>query len=130
MSDVTGDEARSYLLRFLREQDITLKDASLLTGKSHAYLQQYVRKRKPVWLPEEVRELLAREYGIDPERLKPPTLRAQIHVGGQQNGDIKPPGDHQLIDEPRLIELIRIWGRLPEDRRDLALNILRNLATG
>lgn len=130
MSDVTGDEARSYLLRFLREKDVTLKTASLLVGKSHAYLQQYIRKRKPVWLPEEARELLAREYGIDPERLKPPTLRAQVSAGSQHNGDVQPPGHHQLIDEPRLVELIRIWSRLPEERRDLALNILRNLTTG
>src|SRR6185437_4224123 len=125
------DEARSYLLRLLRGRDVDLKAASLLAGKNHAYLQQYIRKRKPAWLPEDVREALVRHYGADPERLKPPALRTgQVTDSGGQDGEVQPPGEHQLIDQPRLIELIRIWSQLSEERRNLALSILRNLIQG
>lgn len=131
MSDDMGDEARSYLRRLLLEQDVDLKAASLAAGKNHAYLQQYIRKRKPTWLPEDVREALVRQYGADPERLKPPALRAShFDAGSRQNGEVKAPAEHQLTDDPRLVELIRIWVSLSPNRRDLVLTILRNLFQG
>ena len=124
-----ADDARSYLLRLLRTQDVDLKSASRAVGMNDAYIQQYIRRGKPNWLPEEIRAVLVREYGADPERLKPLALRApQVLAGGQeQGGEVQPPDQHQLADDSRLVELVSIWVRLTDERQKLALVILKNL---
>lgn len=134
--------ARQYLESALREIGVPLRTASLAIGKNQAYLQQYIKRKNPRWLPEQQREALVKLYGVDPERLKPPPVPTLTndtfseaypvpHGGGygQNQGNVNPPDPTQLIDEPRLIELIRIWCSIPNDRRQLALDILRNLAS-
>lgn len=140
-------EARAYLERALKDKGVPLSTASQAVGKSHAYLQQYIKLGKPRWLSEQIRDALVMLYGVDGGRLKPPSIQVDVDLvqapqtleGAAVEGsgsesehqrDVNPPRMAQLIDQPSLIELIRVWGTIPENRRELALNILRHLATG
>lgn len=126
MSDDPATEARKYLESFFKEKGIKLKQASGVVEMNSAYLQQYIRKGKPVWLPERVRETLVRVYGVDGERLKEPMLKRPVN-DFQQEANLNPPSEHKLIDQSRLHELIRIWGKIPRESEDMAMEILKNL---
>jgi hypothetical protein len=58
------DDARKYLADALRELGIDMAVASDAINKNHAYIQQYIKREKPRWLPEQVRDLLVRTYGL------------------------------------------------------------------
>lgn len=129
---MTSEEARSYLREALAAAGVDMKAASELVGKNHAYIQQHLSQGKPPWLPELVREALARAYGLDAERMKPPPM--ELNVGklrrnGRQQRHVDAPGYGEADDDPRKRELIDLWDRIPEARRSLVLDILRNLTS-
>lgn len=128
MAPPRDDEARAYLAEFLATAGIDMKAASLAIGRNHAYLQQYIKSGKPLWLRENDREGLARLYGVDPERLKPPASGLPAIAGHRYDqGQVNVPDHSKLIDEPSPVDLLLLWERIPPDRRRLAWNILQNL---
>jgi cyanate lyase len=56
----TLDEVRRLVLDKSRELDITMKDMSKAVGKSETFIQQFIKRGTPRYLPEEVRYKLAR----------------------------------------------------------------------
>jgi hypothetical protein len=146
------EAARKYLAKFLRAGGHEMAATSLALGLNHAYLQQYISRGKPAWLPEQVREGLVRLLpGLDTERLKPPPvpLRLQRHHrgAGHQRGDqgqINAPSDNEISDDssalkalealgrrlaqPGTLELLDIWDRISLEDRELALRVLRQFA--
>ena len=50
--------------KLIVERVPNLKEMSLAIGKSHSYLQQFVRRGIPVELPERVRKRLADKLGV------------------------------------------------------------------
>ena len=71
------DFVRQRLLELVkrREPPTDLKKCSLLIGKNHAYLHQFVYRGTPRRLPEEARFLLAEHLGCDEADLRPPSTR-------------------------------------------------------
>ena len=61
-------DARLELRRFAAARGATLRELSLLIGRNHAYLQQYIKRGKPAYLDERDRRVLADYLGVE-ERL-------------------------------------------------------------
>lgn len=138
MCDISGmnlpEEARAYLDGALRRKHVTLAEASRAIGRSHAYLQQYITRGKPRWLSESDRAGLVRLYELDDESLKPPPADlaldltpAALSGNRHDQSKIDAPRRRKVIDDPRELQLLDTWGKVPEDRRILALRILQGL---
>jgi SOS-response transcriptional repressor LexA len=67
------DPIRDFVDRRLRELELDYKQVSLEIGRNHAYLQQYIKRGVPRFLPETVRPALARLLRCEEERLRPVT---------------------------------------------------------
>lgn len=61
---------RELIRERLDTKHIPLSRASEALGRNHAYLQQYLERGVPKFLPEEVREKLGKLIDIDPDQLK------------------------------------------------------------
>jgi hypothetical protein len=74
------DRPRQALVKAISKSphQFTLKDLSLALGRNHAYLQQYLERRSPVRLPEDVRYQLAEMLDIPHQSLMPTTFRKNI----------------------------------------------------
>jgi phage repressor protein C with HTH and peptisase S24 domain len=58
------DAVRKLILEKLAERGLTMKEASLRIGKSHSYLQQFLKRGTPEQLGEYEREALAALLGV------------------------------------------------------------------
>lgn len=67
------DVVRKLILEKLAEKKLSMKEASLLIGKSHSYIQQFLKRGVPAQLDEEVRAPLADLLGIDENQLRGPS---------------------------------------------------------
>ncbi len=65
-----SDPVRLRLKDLLRQNDLTLKAASLAIGRNRTYLQQYVDRGIPAVLGYRDSETLAGMLGCDPEGLR------------------------------------------------------------
>ncbi len=61
---------RKLILEKLQERDLSMKEASLRIGKSHSYLQQFLKRGIPTELGEHEREALAQVLGVDERDLR------------------------------------------------------------
>jgi len=121
-ADIAGpDDARAYLRQALEQKGVPLKHASELVGKTHSYIQQYLERGIPKWLPEPIREALVATYGLDAARLRPPPL--QLH----KRFDVNSQAFHKLKHDPSAIELLAIFGELDEKSRTLVVEMMRKL---
>lgn len=76
------DAPRKLLLDTLsRRPDLDLKNLSLMIGRNHAYLQQYLMRGSPRELPESVRHGLAPLLGVSPDDLRSTGAPAGKPVG-------------------------------------------------
>lgn len=64
------DSVRALIVRRSEETGKTLAYLSRKAGKNHAYLHQFITRRSPVKLPEDVRKIVARELAIPEYALK------------------------------------------------------------
>lgn len=65
------DPQREYLLQLVEEHHTNLAEVSRAIGRNHAYLQQYVRRGTPRFLPEDVRDALAEHFRVSADGLRP-----------------------------------------------------------
>lgn len=70
------DAVRKLILERLADSGHTLASLSKAVGKNHAYLQQFIQRRIPAKLPEDVREKLAVELDVTEQELG---ARAVVH---------------------------------------------------
>lgn len=130
------DEARSYVEQALpRGRWIEVSER---LGRNHAYIQQYLRYGKPLYLAPEDRALLVEMYGLDPARMAPPPksarpLRVRVprekakHQRGD-NGDVDVTGLDILAGEPGAREIVLAYLRIKgKKERDLALRLVTSL---
>ncbi len=69
---MTMDKHREHLLKlFEQKEDLDLKKASLLLGKSHSYLHQYIHKGTPKKLDGDDRKKLSLLLAVDERELVP-----------------------------------------------------------
>lgn len=74
-----------------------LSATSRKIGKSHSYLQQFVKRGVPAKLPEDVRDALAVEIGVPANELRPPVTKSS------QNRTVKHvPNNGAPVDTPTL----------------------------
>lgn len=59
------DPVRKLLVGLIEDRGLNLSQVSLKLGKSHSYLQQFVKRGVPAKLPEDVRSQLAELFGVD-----------------------------------------------------------------
>lgn len=69
---VRMDAVRKLLVGLIEDQGLNLSQVSLKLGKSHSYLQQFIKRGVPARLPEDVRARLAEMFGVD-----------EAHLGGR-----------------------------------------------
>jgi hypothetical protein len=74
------DRPRQALVKAIAKSphQLTLKDLSLALGRNHAYLQQYLERRSPARLPEDVRYQLAKMLDIPHQSLMPTQLKKHM----------------------------------------------------
>ena len=65
------DEVRQLVERKAKEKGKNLASLSRQIGKNHAYLQQFIKRGIPLYLDEDVRELLAPLLDLEPNDLRP-----------------------------------------------------------
>lgn len=65
------DAIRRLITERAREKDIAWSELSKLAGKSHSYIQQFIRRGVPSSLPEDVRPAIAAALGIEEDDLRP-----------------------------------------------------------
>ena len=53
------NDVRELIEKKLRERGLSMKDASVKIDKNAAYIQQFIKRKVPEKLPEDVRESLA-----------------------------------------------------------------------
>ena len=95
-----ADHIREYVAAALTN----LKAASLAIGRNPTYIQQYLRYNKPKELPERVRESLAREYHLDPKRLRSEPAGAASDTTAHHNGEQENEA-HSMIDPSEFVLL-------------------------
>jgi phage repressor protein C with HTH and peptisase S24 domain len=90
------DAVRKLILDKLIERGLDMKEVSLRMGRSHSYLQQFLKRGHPVYLKERDRELLAEILGVPENELRgtSPTLAKKPYnkLGGnvpEMQPDIK-----------------------------------------
>lgn len=66
---------RKLILEKLAEKKLSMKEASLRLGKSHAYIQQFLKRGVPAQLDEDVRGPLAELLGVDEDLLRGPSSK-------------------------------------------------------
>jgi phage repressor protein C with HTH and peptisase S24 domain len=85
MASLNLTPARKRLSDAIAASDVwDLKKLSLEAGRSHAYLQQFITRNSPRVLPEDVREVLARLLGGDPNDYRDdgvPIGATRVHSG-------------------------------------------------
>lgn len=64
------DAVRKLILEKLQERGLTMKEASLRIGKSHSYLQQFLKRGVPTELGEHERGALSAVLGIEEQLLR------------------------------------------------------------
>jgi phage repressor protein C with HTH and peptisase S24 domain len=70
-----NDVVRKLILEKLAEKRLSMKAASLRLGKSHSYIQQYLKRGVPGLLDEDVRGPLAEMLGVDEDLLRGPSSK-------------------------------------------------------
>jgi len=119
--DPDPDDARRYLREALAQIGVPMKHASELVGKSHAYIQQYLERGIPKWLPEPIRAALVTAYGLDADRLRPPP--AKLH----QRFDIHSQQFNQFRHDPHAVEVVELFTGLDERSRLVVVELMRRL---
>lgn len=66
---------RKLILERLEELKLNMAQASLAIGRSHAYLQQFLKRGTPVELHERERILLAQLLGVSEDQLRGPSAK-------------------------------------------------------
>jgi hypothetical protein len=108
-------------------------EASRVLGRNHAYIQQYITRGTPRWLGEQDRHILARAYGLDEDRLRPPPRLPRVGakkagVHRRDDADVSPQRFDEIIDDPRALELIHACLRIVgDDEKKTALDVLTAL---
>jgi phage repressor protein C with HTH and peptisase S24 domain len=69
------DVVRKLILEKLAEKRLSMKEASLRIGRSHSYIQQYLKRGVPAQLDEDVRAPLAELLGISEHDLRGPSSK-------------------------------------------------------
>lgn len=79
---------RKLILEKLAEKRLSMKEASLRLGKSHSYIQQFLKRGVPAQLDEEVRGPLADLLGVSEDQLRGPSskLPKREYVKGNPTG--------------------------------------------
>ena len=67
-----SDPVRELVTNRMAELGLSMKEVSERLGKNQTYIQQYLRKGSPEWLPEEVRGALAGILGVQEDTLRRP----------------------------------------------------------
>lgn len=70
--DASLDSVRTLLLNRLRELRVSLADASRQIGRNESYIHQFIYRRSPKRLPEDVRASLARLLRLPEDTLRDP----------------------------------------------------------
>jgi phage repressor protein C with HTH and peptisase S24 domain len=69
------DVVRKLILEKLAEKRLSMKEASLRLGKSHSYIQQFLKRGVPAQLDEDVRSPLAELLGVNEDQLRGPSSK-------------------------------------------------------
>ncbi|AUN31978.1 S24 family peptidase [Niveispirillum cyanobacteriorum] len=91
------DQPRLNILRLIADSESDMANVSKAVGKSHSYLQQYIKRGSPRHLPEDVREALAKFFAVDEAlfRSGDASVKAAAEKWGDGGDDRDPPAAAQ-----------------------------------
>jgi hypothetical protein len=69
LNEASLDPVRRKMLLLVKERGTNLANVSRAIGKNHAYLHQFIHRKKPKLLPEPVRHALAHHFAVSEEEL-------------------------------------------------------------
>jgi uncharacterized glyoxalase superfamily metalloenzyme YdcJ len=94
------------LVDLIAERGTDLATVSRAIGKNHAYLQQFIKRRTPRRLPEDVREALGAYFGVNPDLFREgPRARAEPWLR-----------EGRLLDPGKLRRAMQVAERIVGDR--------------
>lgn len=83
LMEAAAEAARRLVKERAQEKNLALKTISERIGRSHSYIQQYVSRGSPLYLPERERQAVARMLDIPLAALTPPPLSPEIQPDAQ-----------------------------------------------
>ncbi|NBC33900.1 MAG: hypothetical protein GVY13_14595 [Alphaproteobacteria bacterium] len=102
------DPVRNLILRLVIRHETTLAAVSRAIGRNHAYLHQFINRKTPRRLPEDVRHALAAHLGIDERSLADPLApRSRPVVELASHGQTASPGLRRLATFPARLSVAR-----------------------
>lgn len=87
------DSVRTLVAAKIEELGLDLRSVSMMIGRNHAYMQQYLKRNIPAELPEKVRQKLAAVLGVP-----------ESSLGGPKD-DTPPRAPNPLFDDRELLAL-------------------------
>lgn len=74
------DQVRELISQQAKAEGLSLKAISLKLGKSHSYLQQFIKRGVPAELPEDIRPHLAEMLKVEQQELMSPAKAARLSM--------------------------------------------------
>lgn len=90
----SAEMVRRMVAAKIKDDRLDMTDMSLKLGKNRTYIQQYITKGSPKWLPEDVRPGLARLLGVHESELRRPApfRDGTVNQNQERNGTFSPQG--------------------------------------
>jgi lambda repressor-like predicted transcriptional regulator len=112
------DAARALIVARLDQTGQNMAEVSKAIGKSHSYLQQFLRRGIPRVLPEDVREALAFQLQVSPDALR---------GGLPGKGGPKPVAAEGIAATDAELVILRAFRALTPDGQRRAIQIVPTL---
>jgi len=103
------DPIRSRIVKLAGNRGLTLKELSLMIGRNHAYLQQFVRRGSPRNLPEAIRLELANILNVPESDLNAAKAHDQWNIAI----DLHELSDAGLMSFAMRLAVVRLKSRNP-----------------
>ena len=101
------DPVRHLILKLVHRHETTLAAVSRAIDRNHAYLHQFINRKTPRRLPEEVRHALAAHFNIDERSLADPLASRPRPVEQLGNGGTPASGLRRLTTFPARLSVAR-----------------------
>lgn len=96
MESVTPESIRAVIAKTAEQQQRSLADLSKKIGRNHAYLQQFIKRGIPQFLPIKTARDLAGQLGIDPALLSPDVAPRKPAAAGDKINVTRRTADYSM----------------------------------
>lgn len=101
------DPVRHLIVKLVHRHETTLAAVSRAIGRNHAYLHQFINRKTPRRLPEDVRHALAAHFNIDERSLADPLAPRRHPIEPAGYGQAAVSGIRRLATFPARLSVAR-----------------------